>query len=63
MLFRSGLRDIDTEHFLAEMGFWLGLDWWGRGYATEAGRAVLRFAFERLNLNRVHAHHMVRNPA
>jgi [ribosomal protein S5]-alanine N-acetyltransferase len=58
-----GLRDIDTEHSQAEMGFWIGLDWWGQGYATEAGRTVLRFAFEHLNLNRVHAHHMVRNPA
>jgi [ribosomal protein S5]-alanine N-acetyltransferase len=58
-----GLRDIDTEHSLAEMGFWIGLDWWGQGYATEAGRAVLQFGFEQLNLNRVHAHHMVRNPA
>jgi [ribosomal protein S5]-alanine N-acetyltransferase len=58
-----GLRDIDTEHSQAEMGFWIGLDWWGQGFATEAGRAVIRFAFEQLNLNRVHAHHMVRNPA
>jgi RimJ/RimL family protein N-acetyltransferase len=58
-----GLRDIDTEHSQAEMGFWIGLDWWGQGFATEAGRAVIRFAFEQLDLNRVHAHHMVRNPA
>lgn len=58
-----GLRDIDTEHSQAEMGFWIGLDWWGQGFATEAGRAVIRIAFEQLNLNRVHAHHMVRNPA
>jgi ribosomal-protein-alanine N-acetyltransferase len=29
----------------AELGFWLGRDWWGRGYATEATRAVLTHGF------------------
>jgi len=58
-----GLREIDPEHSQAEMGFWIGVEWWGRGYGTEATRSVVRFAFERLGLNRVAAHHMVRNPA
>src|SRR5512138_1852291 len=31
-----GLRDIDPEHSQAEMGFWLGVEWWGKGYTTEA---------------------------
>src|SRR5262249_53345409 len=58
-----GLRDIDTEHCQAEMGFWVGVEFWGKAYATEASAATLRFGFEQLNLNRIHAHHMVRNPA
>ena len=58
-----GLRDIDTEHSLAELGFWVAVEYWGQGYATEAARAVIGFAFEQLGLNRVYAHHMVRNPA
>ncbi len=58
-----GLREIDTEHSQAEMGFWIEVESWGKGYATEAARAVLGLAFERLKLNRVYAHHMVRNPA
>jgi len=36
-----------------EIGWRLAFDAWGRGYATEAGRAVLEFAFERLRLNEV----------
>jgi len=58
-----GLREIDVEHSQAEMGYWIGVPTWGRGYATEAARRLVRFAFEDLKLNRVYAHHMVRNPA
>lgn len=58
-----GLRDINREHAAAELGTWIGKDFWGKGYATEAAQAVVRFGFERLNLNRICAHHMVRNPA
>jgi [ribosomal protein S5]-alanine N-acetyltransferase len=58
-----GLRDIDAEHLQAELGFWIGREWWGHGYASEAAAAVIRFGFETLGLNRICAHHMVRNPA
>ncbi len=57
------LRTIDTEHSHAEMSCWVGVEWWGQGYATEAALAVLRHAFEQLHLNRIAAYHMVRNPA
>src|SRR5437667_5234158 len=38
-----GLREINTEHCHAEMGFWIGVDWWGNGYAREAANAVIRY--------------------
>jgi RimJ/RimL family protein N-acetyltransferase len=56
------LRDIDREHALAELSFWLAVESRGRGYMGEALAAVLRYAFQDLDLNRVHAYHMVRNP-
>lgn len=59
----ASLRDIDREHLQAELGFWIGHEWWGKGYATEAAAAVIRFGFETLGLNRICAHHMARNPA
>jgi RimJ/RimL family protein N-acetyltransferase len=58
-----GLREIDAEHSQAELGFWVALELWGQGYATEAARAVVNYGFKQLGLNRVYAHHMVRNPA
>jgi RimJ/RimL family protein N-acetyltransferase len=58
-----GLRDMDYEHNQAEMGFWIGVDWWKHGYATEAARAMVRYGFQTLQLNRIIAHHMARNPA
>jgi ribosomal-protein-alanine N-acetyltransferase len=58
-----GLRDIDREHRQAELGFWIGREYWGQGYAREAAKAVIGYGFEVLDLNRICAHHMARNPA
>jgi [ribosomal protein S5]-alanine N-acetyltransferase len=58
-----GLRDIDREHLQAELGFWVGREWWGQGYAREAASALIGFGFDALGLNRICAHHMRRNPA
>jgi RimJ/RimL family protein N-acetyltransferase len=59
----AGLRDIDREHRQAELSFWIGEGYTGQGFAVEAGRAVLEYGFRELHLNRVCAHHMVRNEA
>lgn len=47
----------------AELGYWLGQPYWGRGYTTEAARELLRFGFTELGLNRIYANHFSRNPA
>jgi len=39
----------------AELGFWLGRPWWGRGYTTEAARAVLGFGLTGGGLHRITA--------
>ncbi len=57
------LRDIDREHLQAELSFWLAVDAWGQGYMSEAIHAVVRYGFANLGLNRLYAHHMLRNPA
>ncbi|HWE21145.1 MAG TPA: GNAT family N-acetyltransferase [Hyphomicrobiaceae bacterium] len=47
----------------AELGFWLGRAWWGRGFATEATRAVLRHGFEVQRLPGFTSSHFVDNNA
>ncbi|MEW6355103.1 MAG: GNAT family N-acetyltransferase [Planctomycetota bacterium] len=47
----------------AELGYWIGRPYWRQGYCTEAARAVVRYGFEELDLNRIHATHFSRNPA
>jgi RimJ/RimL family protein N-acetyltransferase len=54
---------IDCRHQRAELGYWIGVAFWRKGICTEAAREVLRYAFEDLNLHRVHATHMTCNPA
>ncbi len=51
------------ELAIAEFGYWIGVPFWRRGYATEALKAVLRHGFETLKLRRIEAHHFTRNPA
>ncbi len=45
-----------------ELGYWIARDSWGRGYATEAARAVLRLA-RTLGHSRISAGHFADNPA
>lgn len=54
---------IDATQASAELGYWIAVARWGRGYATEGGRVMLDFAFDRLHLHRVQARHFTRNPA
>ena len=38
-----------AERDAPELGYWLGVPFWGHGYATEAAAASLTFAFDELN--------------
>ena len=51
----------DYDH--AEIGFWIGVPYWGRGFCTEAAMRVLKYGFEEHKLNRIFANHMTSNPA
>jgi len=56
-----GLRLVEP-HQQAELGYWLGVPFWGKGYGTEAAREMLRYGFEKLKLHRIFATHFSSNP-
>ena len=54
---------FDDVHSVAEIGYWIGVPYWGKGYATEAAVAVLRYGFEERDLNKIFARTIARNAA
>jgi RimJ/RimL family protein N-acetyltransferase len=46
-----------------ELGYWIGVPHWGRGYATEAARALIDHAFGALGCERLTSRARVSNPA
>jgi ribosomal-protein-alanine N-acetyltransferase len=57
------LFNLDFNHRRAEIGYALGRDHWGKGYMNEALMAVLKYAFEVLDLHRIEADVDPRNAA
>ncbi len=55
-----GIHDQDGE---PEIGYWITPAEWGKGYVTEAGRAVMDIARHSLRLPRLVSGHFVDNPA
>lgn len=45
----------------AEIGFWIGEEFWNNGLITEAAKEVIRYAFEKLNLSKIWAGHAKSN--
>jgi RimJ/RimL family protein N-acetyltransferase len=59
----SLLKDVDFAIGEAELGYWIGVPYWGRGVATAAAAATLDFAFDTLALRAVRAVCLEDNPA
>ena len=55
-------RLTDVERVSAEMGYWLGQEYWGRGIVTDAVRAVSEQSFRLFDLTRIFALPFADNP-
>lgn len=47
----------------AEIGYWLGINYWNNGYMSEACRRIIAFGFETLGMERIQAGYFPENPA
>ena len=56
-----GLMQIEDE--APELGYWLGVPYWGKGFATEALHALVDYAFADLGHDALQAGARVTNPA
>ncbi len=45
-----GLHDREDDK--AELGYWIGIPYWNKGYVTEAANAILEFGFKKLGFNK-----------
>ncbi len=52
---------INLVHEKAELGYWIGLPYWGKGYCTEASKLLIDFGFNKLDLNKIYAKALVSN--
>jgi RimJ/RimL family protein N-acetyltransferase len=57
-----GIERLKPDSGDLGLGYWLGEPCWGRGLASEAGRAIVAFGFGALGLSRIMAGHFVDNP-
>lgn len=55
-----GIENTDRH---GEVGYWISPDYWGKGYATEALKLLIDFAFKKLKFHKIYAKHYVENPA
>ncbi|GIN57922.1 GNAT family N-acetyltransferase [Lederbergia ruris] len=46
-----------------EIAYWIGEEYWGKGYGTEAAKAIIDFAFKEKELHKVFARYFKSNPA
>lgn len=45
-----------------ELGYWFGKEYWGYGYASEAVKAIIEYAFNVKGYHKVFAEHFIENP-
>ncbi|RMF52633.1 MAG: N-acetyltransferase [Bacteroidetes bacterium] len=58
-----GFMDVRPQEGQAELGYWVGRPYWGRGYATAGCRQILAYGFDVLGLRRIIARPLARNRA
>jgi [ribosomal protein S5]-alanine N-acetyltransferase len=53
---------IQPQFKRGELAYWVGKRFWGKGFGTEAAKALVHFCFDKLELNKVFAASFIDNP-
>jgi RimJ/RimL family protein N-acetyltransferase len=55
----------DTNHWwgegACELGYWIAEEFWGNGYVVEASKAIIKRAFDDLNVTQIYASYRIEN--
>lgn len=54
---------VKTDVKAAELGYWIGEEYWGNGYCTEACEQLIQYSFEKNLFSKITARHLLTNPA
>lgn len=58
-----GVLNITAAPRRGELGYWIGVPYWNRGYASSAARELVRTMFEEYEIDELYSSCLVRNPA
>ena len=53
--------DKRTDNNIAVLGYWIGEEYWGKGYAIEACNSLITYFFSNHSENKLYASHMLKN--
>jgi [ribosomal protein S5]-alanine N-acetyltransferase len=53
---------LNPQNERGELAYWIGKEYWGKGYGTEAAKCLVKFGFDELNLNKIFAASFTQNP-
>ena len=58
-----GFNEIYKKHNRADLGYYLDKNKWGKGFATEAVKAIIEYGFKIFELNKIEADAIIPNPS
>lgn len=57
------IEGLNSKSSKAELGYWVALDYWNKGYCSEAAAEIVKYAFKNFDLNKITSRHKAMSPA
>ncbi|MGB6220114.1 GNAT family N-acetyltransferase [Haloferula sp.] len=49
---------LNMNDQIGELGYWIGVPFWNKGFCTDAARRLIQFGFDDIGLNKIYARHL-----